>query len=32
MGAMDRVPCPDGGSAKGYLATAGGGRPGIVVI
>jgi dienelactone hydrolase len=32
MGAMDRVPCRDGGSARGYLAAAGGSRTGIVMI
>ena len=32
MGAMIEFSRPDGGKTKGYLATAGGGRPGIVVI
>ena len=32
MGAMIEFSRPDGGKSKGYLATAGNGRPGIVVI
>ena len=32
MGAMIEFSRPDGGTTKGYLATAGNGRPGIVVI
>ena len=32
MGAMIEFARPDGGKTKGYLATAGQGRPGIVVI
>ena len=32
MGAKIEFPRPDGGKTKGYLATAGQGRPGIVVI
>src|SRR5258708_15633147 len=32
MGAMIEFARPDGGKTKGYLATAGEGRPGIVVI
>jgi carboxymethylenebutenolidase len=32
MGTMIEFARPDGGMTKGYLATAGGGRPGIVVI
>jgi carboxymethylenebutenolidase len=32
MGAMIEFSRPDGGRTKGYLATAGNGRPGIVVI
>jgi carboxymethylenebutenolidase len=32
MGAMIEFSRPDGGKTKGYLATAGQGRPGIVVI
>ena len=32
MGAMIEFSRPDGGKTKGYLATAGSGRPGIVVI
>jgi carboxymethylenebutenolidase len=32
MGAMIEFARPDGGSTKGYLATAGEGKPGIVVI
>jgi carboxymethylenebutenolidase len=32
MGAMIEFSRPDGGTTKGYLATAGSGRPGIVVI
>jgi len=32
MGAMIQFSRPDGGKTKGYLATAGQGRPGIVVI
>src|ERR1700744_5700803 len=32
MGAMIQFSRPDGGKTKGYLATAGHGRPGIVVI
>jgi carboxymethylenebutenolidase len=32
MGAMIEFARPDGGRTKGYLATAGDGRPGIVVI
>src|SRR3981189_367092 len=32
MGTMIEFARPDGGKTKGYLATAGQGRPGIVVI
>jgi len=32
MGTMIELARPDGGKAKGYLATAGQGRPGVVVI
>src|SRR5215472_4686792 len=32
MGAMIEFSRPDGGKSKGYLASAGNGRPGIVVI
>ena len=32
MGSMIEFARPDGGSSKGYLATAGQGRPGVVVI
>src|SRR5690349_17038537 len=32
MGSMIEFARPDGGKSKGYLATAGQGRPGIVVI
>jgi carboxymethylenebutenolidase len=32
MGAMIEFPRPDGGKTKGYLATAGSGKPSIVVI
>jgi len=32
MGAMIEIARPDGGTTKGYLATAGQGRPGVVVI
>lgn len=32
MGAMIEFARPDGGKSKGYLATAGQGRPGVVVI
>lgn len=32
MGAITEFARPDGGSTKGYLATAGDGRPGVVVI
>src|SRR5580700_9377200 len=32
MGSMMNFARPDGGKTKGYLATAGQGRPGIVVI
>src|SRR6266436_1782790 len=32
MGAMMEFARPDGGKTKGYLATAGRGRPGVVVI
>jgi carboxymethylenebutenolidase len=32
MGSMIEFARPDGGKSKGYLATAGNGRPGIVVI
>jgi carboxymethylenebutenolidase len=32
MGTMTEFPRPDGGKTKGYLALAGRGRPGIVVI
>jgi carboxymethylenebutenolidase len=32
MGAMTEFSRPDGGKTKGYLASAGAGRPGIVVI
>jgi carboxymethylenebutenolidase len=32
MGQMIDFKRPDGGSTRGYLASAGAGRPGIVVI
>jgi len=32
MGTMIEIARPDGGTTKGYLATAGQGRPGVVVI
>ena len=32
MGAMIEFSRPDGGKTKGYLASAGAGRPGVVVI
>ena len=32
MGSMIEFARPDGGKTRGYLASAGNGRPGIVVI